>query len=109
MHHVSHGQCFVCGLLCFGILCYSLDCDDKEVGLGDGHIGFHCGIGTVCLTIDLIAFGHGEGIGEGALVMFHLSSDGCGVLVIPTFVLWRVLGCDGRSYRIGWPGSIDFG
>ena len=39
--HVSHGQDFVCGLLSFGNLCYSLKSGDKEVGLGDGHVGFH--------------------------------------------------------------------
>ena len=42
-------------------------------------------------------------------LVFHQSANGCGVLVIPTFALWSVLGCDGCSYRIGWPGSIDFG
>ena len=81
----------------------------KRLAWGNGCIGFHCGIRVVCLAIDLIGFGHGKGLGKGALVVFHQRGKGSGVLVIPTFVLWRVWGCDGCSYRIGWPGSIDFG
>ena len=75
-------------MLCFGILCCSLKCGDKEVGLGDGHIGFHCDIGC------------GEGVSKGALVVFHLSGGSCGVLVIP------VGGC---GDRIGLSRSANSG